>query len=237
MTTTVPTQSEQVLQVGPDRVTVTDRELIIEARHAMPDWEVREMNPIPVYFGESKYCLLQKRKAQPPYAVRYVLRPWPEGQTISAKSFHTYDAEAVAEREDCLQNERFDEVLRALLLPFYPLLGFLWSGTQRRLMRFGFVPHSITGASIFTAFALLFAQGVFAMILMNSRYGIGGLIRAMAREDSLHLGPIAIPFSLLDLLLSAALLIDLPARYRRYCHEDQWAGGVLEWLVRRDPKS
>jgi hypothetical protein len=41
---------------------------------------------------------------------------------------------------------------------------------------------------------------------------------------------------LLDTLLTLALLLDVPIRFARYFHEDQWCGGFLEWIVRRNPK-
>src|SRR5262245_5944757 len=103
MTTIVPETSDansaRVIQVGPDRVTISGSEVIIEAKRAMPDWEVRELNPIPLYFEDKKFFLVEKRKAAAPYAVRYLLHPWPEDQSIGTKLFYSYDAEAVAERE------------------------------------------------------------------------------------------------------------------------------------------
>jgi hypothetical protein len=123
----------------------------------------------------------------------------------------------------------------------YPLLGLLWSGTQRRLTRFGFVPHAMSGISIFVTFCLAFGQMVFASIMLNAsaRTGnviVGGFIRALAGGDHLQIGPVAIPVLLLDCLLMLALVADFPIRYSNYLREDQWAGGFLEWLVRRKQK-
>ena len=50
------------------------------------------------------------------------------------------------------------EAVRLCLLPFYPFLGLLWSGTQNLLARFGLVPRSLTSISIFTVFCFSFAQ-------------------------------------------------------------------------------
>ena len=61
------------MQIGPDRVTFTDDKVVIEAKHEMPDWEVRELNPVPVYLEDKKYFLVEKRRSDPPYAVRYLL--------------------------------------------------------------------------------------------------------------------------------------------------------------------
>jgi hypothetical protein len=226
----------KVIKIGPDRVTIAETEIVIETRHAMADWEVQEINPVPIYFEDKKYYLVEQRKGSPPYAMRYLLKPWPEGHISASKRFHAYDAETVAERDSGRRSGQLDEVIRACLLPFYPFLGLLWSGAQRRLMRFGFVPHSITGISVFTVFAAIFAQGVFTSVMINAsaRSGkimIGGVIRAMASQDHLRLGPIAIPIGVLDALFFLACVADLGIRYNHYLREDQWYGGFLEWLM------
>jgi len=228
----------KVIQIGPDQVTVTDEEVRIEAKHEMPDWDVREHNRVPIYFEDKKYFLIERRKVQPPYAFCYVLKPWPQGQHTSTKLFHSYDAEAVAERDSTRRSGRRDELIHYGLLPLYPFLGLLWSGPQRGLNRFGFVSRSITGISIFTVFCLSFAQAVFAVVLMNTslRVGkmmLGGMIRALANGDFLHLGSVRIPIALLDSLLLVAFLADVLIRYSNYLRDDEWTGGFLEWLVPR----
>ncbi len=238
MPETLESKSERVINVGPDRVTIKAKEVIIEARHAMADWEVRDLNPVPIYFEDKKYHLVHKGKAEKPYAVRYLLQPWPEGHVSSCTLFFNYDAEAVAERDGGRRVGQRDELVRALLMPAYPFLGLLWSGTQRRLMRFGFVPHAISGISIFITFCLSFGQMVFASIMLNAsaRSGkimVGGFIRALIGTDYLHIGPISIPVLLLDCLLTLGLFSDFAIRYSNYLREDQWAGGFLEWLVPR----
>jgi len=212
--------------------------VLIEAKHEMTDWEVRELNPAPIYFEDKKYFLIEKRRSDPPYIVRYLLSAWPADESAGTKLFFTYDAETVAEREANYRLGNRDEVVRLGLLPLYPLLGLLWSGTQQRLTRFGFVPRAITSASIFIVFCLLFAQGVFACVMINTslRSGklmVGGIIRAMVAEDHFHIGPVSIPVMLIDCLLLVAFVADVLARYSRYLHEDQWSGGFLEWLFRR----
>jgi hypothetical protein len=167
-----------------------------------------------------------------------VMLPWPSDLTTCAKGFHSYDAETVAARDRQHKGGQRDDLVRALLLPLYPILGFLWSGSQKRLARFGFAPHSISGVSIFTSFCLLFAQGVFAVVLINTsiRTGkivVGGFISAMASGHPLRLGPISIPVMLFDVALLIALMADVAIRYTEYLREDEWAGGFLEWLKPR----
>jgi hypothetical protein len=213
--------------------------VFVEAKYEMPDWEVRNSCAAAIYFEDKKFLLTGKEKAGHPYSFRYVLQPWPEGKSSNPKMFHTYDAEAVAERDSEQRGELFGKLALALLLPLYPFLGLLWSGTQARLNRFGFVPRALTGISIFTTLALLMSQGVMTSIMLNAsaRSGhmmIGGIIRAFVGHNDIQIGPVAFPVAILDALLLVVLLVDLPVRYSHYLREDQWTGGLLEWLV---PKS
>jgi len=231
-------EQPRTIRIGPDQVTITDQGVVIEAKHELPDWQIREFKIIPVYFEDRKYFLVNKRKAEPPYAFRYVLRRWPETHIDSAPFFHTYNAEAVAERDSTRRSGQREELVRLALMPFYPFLGFLWSGAQKKLIRFGFVPQSITGVSVFLGFCLLLLQGAFAAIMLNvgARMGnvtLGGMVLAFTGHTHFQIGPIGIPVSLLDSLLLIALLADVPVRYSHYLGEEEWAGGFLEWMVPR----
>ena len=231
-------REERILEIGPDKVTVTSDEVIIDAKHEMPDWTVREYKVIPIYFEDKKYYLVGKSKAQAPHSVRYLLKPWADGLD-GATIFQNYDAEAVAERDSSRRGEKRNEVAWAFLVLLYPFLGLLWSPMQRRLNRIGFVPRSITSISIFTVFCLIFAQGVFvAMSLQASaRSGvlvIGGMIREFSPVSHLQIGPVGIPLQIFDALSVVAMLADFGVRYTTYLRDDEWVGGFLEWMV---PKS
>jgi hypothetical protein len=243
MSETMPAQTEikneRVIRIGPDQVTITDREVVIESRHEMPEWKVSAMNAPAIYFDDKKYFLKEIGEAKPPYAFRYVLQPWPEGKIANAKMFHTYNAEAVAERDADRHGETLNGIMWVCLLPCYPLLGLFWSRTQQRFLRFGYVSRTITGLSIFTTFGLLLTEGSFIALLLqaSARSGnmmIGGIIRAMVGRNYLALGPVSVPVGLFDVLLVLMLVADLCIRYTCYLREDQWTGGFLEWLV---PKS
>ena len=228
----------KVIRVGPDKVTIQGSEVVIEAKHRMPDWTVREINPEPIYFQEAKYYLVQARKAQGGYEVAYVLHPWSSGLSSTAKRFFSYDAEAVAEREGGIRGGHLDMVARALLTPFYPFLGFFWSGAQRWFSRFGFEPHSISGISIFMVFGMIFTQGIFAIVTINGsiRSGklmLGGFIRAMCGRNDLQFGSFSLAIGWLDVLLVVLLFADLVMRYAYYMREHDWCGGFLEWIIRR----
>src|SRR5579864_2424192 len=84
----VTPQAAKELEIGPDKVTVTEDLVTIDAKHEMPDWKVRTFKVIPIYFEDKKYYLAEKRQGEKPYAVRYLLRPWVDGQFDSAPIFH-----------------------------------------------------------------------------------------------------------------------------------------------------
>ena len=229
-------KNERVIHVGPDQVTVTDNEVVIEMKHEMPDWTVQTLNAPAIYFEEQKYLLVEKGNARQPYAVCYVLRPWPAGKTANAKVFHTYDAASVAERDAARRGEIINDAIWACLLPFYPFLGLLWSGTQHRLVRFGYLPRTITGISIMVNFCLVMTQGAFIALLLtaSARSGkmmIGGVIRAFMDQNYIHFGSASVPVATFDILLGLMLLADVCMRYSHYLREDQWCGGFFEWLV------
>jgi hypothetical protein len=238
MSETKAAAEAKVIQVGPDRVTIKENEVIIQAKHRMEEWKVRELNPWPVYFNDNKYNLVQCRKAEKPYEASYVLVPWPANLITTAKGFYNYDMDAVAERSATRRTGQVDDAGKAFLLPLYPFLGLCWSGVQQRLSRFGFVPHAITGISIFIVFALIFAEGIFAIVSINGslRSGhlmVGGFLRAMSGHDNMHFGRISIPIGLLDCILVVTMMADVATRYTYYLREHDWAGGFLEWIVNR----
>jgi hypothetical protein len=220
--------------VGRDKVTISEKQVIIDAAAEMPDWQVREFNRAIIFFQEKKYFLRQKSPAQKPYRLRYVLEPWPVEAPTGGGSF-TYDADAVAERDAAIKQGHFEDVARAFLYLFYPFLGLLWSGTKDKLARFGIVPRTVTGISIMLTFGLIMLSGVFAkMLLMGSMktgvVAVGGMIRAFYGRDLLELGPISIPVVWLDVVFFIFLVLDLLIRYSQHLREVDSPWGFLEWL-------
>ncbi len=175
----------------------------------MPDWQVRELNPVPIYFEDGKYVLVQRQKGRRPYAATYLLKPWPGDQVSNSFRFHTYDAQTVAERDAAWRGGQVAEVIRLLLLPVYPLLGLLWSGTQERLTRFGFVPRYLTRISIVTM-GLGIIPGTFLGVLL--------------------IGATPLLATMLMLFLVAAMLDSL-MRSHYYTRDEVWTGGFLEWVL------
>ena len=243
MDTEIMPQAPQprVLKIGRDQVTISENEVVIEAAREMPDWQVREFKPTPIYFEDKKYLLFASNRAEKPFARRYILRPWPAEHLDAAKNFLTYDAESIAERDGAHREGVKSEGVRIALTPFYPFLGFLWSGVQRRLERIGFVSRSLTSISIYATFALCFAQMSCAAVLLNSsirsgKLALGGIIRLFAGSDTISVAALSVQTMWLDVFLLLALIADVLVRYSAYLREDQWCGGFLEWIVRRAPK-
>ena len=234
--TSSETPSQRVIQIGPDQVTVTDRQVVIDAKHEMPEWTIGGARPAPIYFEEKRYLLVAKDPVKGRYAWRYVLHPWPDGKQSNPNLFFHYDADAVAEREGNRRGDAADSILGTMLLPFYPFLGSLWSGMQERLVRFGFIPRSLTGISIFINFCLFFAQGVLFSIMINgsARSGkmmVGGVITALSGHNFVLLGSFHFPLGVLDAILGLSLAADSAMRYTYYLRENEWTGGFLEWLI------
>jgi hypothetical protein len=226
----------ETFSLGSDRVTVSDYWVVIEARHEMPDWRVREFARIPIEFGDCIYFLRAKEPAEKPYAWRYLLEPWPAGHTETPKTLLTYDAQAVAERDAAHGETRRNEVYRALLFPLYPLLGLLWARTKERLVPLGFVSRVITGVSIFAGFAFALLQLVFWQVFilaggLSGQLMLGGLFTALLDADTMSLGPLNVSTRLLDLILMAGCFLDSLVRYAQLMREVESPWGFGEWLI------
>ncbi len=238
METVEKCQASEKIKVGPDQVTVTGNQLIIDARHIMPDWQVREFAPIPIYFRNTKYFLRQKTVGAKPYAIRYLLEVWPEENREIPRSTLDYNEEVVSQREADLRGGHYEDAIRAVLLMFFPLLGMLWSGTKAKLARFGIMSRTVTGISIMLTFGLVLLDGVFAkMLLMGSLRGgklaVGGIIRSFAGKDYFNLGPLEIRILWLDCILFVLLVLDVLIRYTQHLRDDEHDLGFLEWLIPR----
>jgi hypothetical protein len=229
---------ERTVKIGPDRVTIKSDEVIIDAKREMPDWQVREFNVIPIFFEEQKYYLVHKTKAEKPYAVRYILRPWVNGQFDAARISLGYDVHSVTERDAGCRGERNADLAYAFLLPFYPFIGFLWSGTQNRLAAFGFIPRTITNLSVFVAFLVAFCEVAFTSISINAsaRSGhlmIGGILKMFLPWSAVRVGPLAISVGWFDIAIFVLFAIDAIMRHTYAGRDDQWHCGFMEWVFKK----
>ncbi len=209
--------SSESAEIGSDKVLFHGESVIIYAAREMSDWQVREFCRIPIFFRGRKYYLMRKSRMAAPYAMGYELAPWPDEFQGESKLSITYGEEYVAERDRFAGDDRRNEFHRLVLLAFYPLLGFLWSGFKdRRLERFGFIPRSITEASLVVLLAFVLCESVFLLILqcgfLQTVYGLS------------EMG--------FDWLLFGAGTLDLVIRSDQLLRGAEHPDGFLEWLAR-----
>ncbi len=214
----------RVIQVGSDQVILDGHRVIIDAARPIYDWSVREFCHHPIYFEGWKYLLVGKRRVAKPYAIRYELHAWPEDLHEASNIEFTYDADFVAARDRGARLEQTHTLLWYALLPLYPALGLFWSGFKERVLwPIGFVPTSITSASVMFTFSLLIAEAIF--------YGwLGGgfivLLTGRSFDWIVHDWP--------DAALLIVLFSDCLVRASELMRaEVAVPAGFLEWLFRR----
>lgn len=212
----------QVLQIGRDMLTIQGEFVTIDAAREMPDWEVRDFRRMPIFIGEFKFFLRQKSQGHAPFAMRYLLERWPDDAQIDSAPFSfTYDEQFVLDRDAEHARRDYYDKLGSALMALYPVLGFLWSGTKKKLIPAGFVPRSITSVSIFTGLCLLVLQGTFV------RMRVGLFTILFGKIHKLELGLLA-----LDYALFALLLVDIVLRFDQHIKgvENPW--GFCEWITK-----
>ena len=210
------------LWVGKDYLTIEGDVVYIDAAREIDDWQVREFQRMPIYLGDYKFFLRSKVPGAPPFAMRYILQRWPEDTHIDSTPFSfTYDEEFVRERDAVHTTRTTYDTLGKVLLPLYPVLGFLWSGMKKRLIPAGFVPRSITSISIFFCACLMLLQGVFI------RMRLGFFTLAFGDIGILELGLL-----LADYVLLGLMLVDCVLRFDQLIKnnvEVPW--GFCEWIT------
>ncbi len=127
------------------------------------------------------------RPQSPPYTIVYS---------------HTY----VCGRERDHVHRVASDSTSGLLRPFFPVLGFLWSGTKERLAYLGFPARSTTSASLAVQFGAFMVLGIFTGYLGY--------------------------WSIRNLIILALLALDLIMRYDAVLREDKRQFGLLEWCFR-----
>jgi hypothetical protein len=236
METVLERPKSEKVKVGPDQVEITATQVIIDARHPMTDWQVREYTRLPIYFRDKKYFLRQKIAGQKPYAMRYILEPWPEdSKGISGATFD-YNEEVVKDREAAIRGGHYEDVGKAVLLLFFPVAGMLWSNTKDKLARFGLAARTMTGISIMVTFGLVLLDGVFAKMLLigslrSGKVAVGGILRTFAGQDYWQVGPIALKIFWLDVAFFVVLVLDVLLRYSQHLRDDGLNLGFMEWIA------
>jgi hypothetical protein len=211
----------QTISVGSDLVEVADDHIVIDARHPFVDWRIREFCRQPIFFGGQKFFLRNRHKGIAPYAIRYELEPWPADLHDESSVSFIYDESLVAERDQAFKAHRQRTALWYLLLPLYPLLGLCWSQFKENVLwPIGFVPFSITSASVFLVFCVVFLDAIFLGFLG------GGVVVALFGIQALGGWAFAA-----DLLLIAVLTLDCVTRFSQLLRDDTPVpAGLLEWL-------
>ncbi len=214
----------RVIDVGSDKVIVDGNRLTIDAARPMRDWSVREYCHHSIYFQGARYLLVGKHRAAKPYAMRYELETWPADLHESSHIDFIYDADFVAARDRGMRRDQTHTLIWYAMLPVYPLLGLFWSGIKERLLwPIGFVPTSITSASVMLVFLFTFCDGMF--------YGYlgGGVVCRIVGATGL--GGWAMPA---DLALMGLLGLDCALRFSQLLRGDEPVPyGFLEWIFRR----
>ena len=153
--------SGALTRIGPDEVVVADDGIVILSPADMP-WHVREFCRVPIWHGGTKYYLRDKRFDETRRRFIYDLRHWPADHPQESSEVIDYDVAYVAARDEHSAAARNRQRVHDLLLFCYPFLGFLWSDYKNRTLgRLGFVPDSITRASVFVGYIVCVVTGIF----------------------------------------------------------------------------
>jgi len=192
--------------IGPDLVRIEGDALAIYSQRDMPDWSVREFSQPVIWFQEQKFFLRTKESIAGSHRWRYGLSPWPEPERQSPPYAIFYSEEYVAGREQACRSARAFGTGRCLLLPLYPLLGFLWSGLKDRLVPCGFGPRSMTSLSLGIQLG--------AFVVFGILIGYLGF------------------WSIRNVLLLVALGLDLVMRYDFLLRDHPREFGFAEWCFR-----
>ena len=218
----MPPAPPESLWIGRDHLTITPDQVVIDAAQVMPDWQVRDYQRMPIFLGESKFFLRQKIQAKKPFALRYVLERWPEEASFDAAAFSlTYDEDYVRQRDAAHEEEKRADKIGMAMLWLYPVLGFLWAGTKKKLIPFGFISRSITGVSIFTGLCGMILQGTF----LRMRLGLLTLLLGWMNLPELLL--LALDYALLGLLL-----VDSVLRFDQHLKGAEHPWGFGEWMTK-----
>lgn len=209
-----PLRSDRVFRSG-DRV-------IIVSRADMPGWDVRRFRKLAIVFEGETYFVREKSRGRDSL-YRYALQPWPSSLTDAPGGTVVYDEEFVRARDRDASTRRGSDVLYCLLLPLQPLIGFLWSGTKRRLeSRCGISARRATGYSlILEAFAFL----VHGVLLWG--FGFLNLYSLALSASFSQMFPLIYMFAATLLLLP-----DVIVRYGATLMIDAAPSGFYEWFFR-----
>jgi hypothetical protein len=201
----------KIIRIGPCEIWSCGEDLVLDSTIPLPDLVVCEFARPRVWFAEVCYYVsARSQSSDKPRLHRYVLTAWPK-----ADESRTRDIALTEEYFEVLLAHRrrtfWENVAFKLLVPFYPVLGFLWSPQKRVLNRIGFEAHSISSLSIYSGFITGFCCAVFLVIF---EWGTKS-------------------FSLWLLAGAVVFMLDTAMRFHRFLGgADPMPPGFLEWLLR-----
>ena len=202
-----PDLDPNAVRIGPDVVCIEDQAVVIYSKRNMDRWVVREHRRPAIWFRGYKFYLHSKLHTEKPFAWKYTLWPWPEDDRQAPPYEIDFDEDYVMERERELKSGLAGEGVRWILLLFYPILGFFWSGVKDRLISLGFDPRTMTSVSVMLEFSLMLLLGIYA-----GWWGGG--------TPPLY-------------TVLAVLILDVVFRYDAVLREKPRQPGFLEWCFRR----
>jgi hypothetical protein len=211
--------------VGSDRVSADGSRLVVESRADMPGWEVRPFRRAAIVHRGARWFVAAKERERGRF--RYVLEPWDDERGDIDGGVIEYDEEYVAARDGASRARAAASGVRALLLPFYPVIGLLPGSTKRRLAdSFGISEELATAQSIVLEASLaLMAMGMMTISSFTRVYGGAFGVDSIPWLSNIPGKGFA---------LIALLVPDVVMRYAKILGESQHQYGFWEWLFRRD---
>ncbi|MCP3977955.1 MAG: hypothetical protein GY716_01310 [bacterium] len=202
--------------VGPDRVTLEPDRLVVRSPADMDGWEVHPYRRPLIHFDDRTWRIAGKSQ-EGDGTFRYELRPWvPALGDVPTREIR-YDADYVERRESLSRQHRAHAIAGPAILLLSPLLGFLGSGTKRRLEAFGLNVRAATWHSIYLQCFVILCCGTLASISM--------MIVAQRQTPPWSSGHL--------LLLAAVVGLDVLFRVDRLIREDDYPPGFYQWLIPR----
>jgi hypothetical protein len=187
-----------------DTVTRDGDRLVVRSAHANAAWRVGRYRRVLVHFRGARYAVVGASPEQGGH--RYTLEPWvaPVNELPSLEV--TYDEAYVREREADFLEQRKRHRQAWVLLPVWPLLGFLPRGVKTLLQeRFGLEPVTATRRSVVFEMALLLFLLVYLVVPVPGVAWLG----------------VAYPVILIDALMRSAILFE----------DSSEPFGVFEWVL------
>jgi len=209
-----PSLERSACRLGNDQVLLRGDHLAILSSVDMQEWEVREHRKTLIHYDGRTWKLVRKVPCVGK-RWRYELMPWTPGPMDSPGAEIEYGPEYVQTRDRAVGVGRRRDAGSLLLHWLSPLIGFLGSGTKRRLEEsYGLDPVAATRRSIYLEILLLLGAGVLI--------SIGLMVTALGKGSPWPVRPFVLGFLFVGL--------DVLMRYDRILHEERFPPGLYQWL-------